>query len=138
MYVTTEGQGMVDLRIVIFDPPAGGTPRRFILLVSTMDGTASMCMAFIQLSAIIQFFSVANDDYMAVSNQLIQFNIGDTMQTHTIIINDDMMCENNPNEFFFSNILLDSGVQPIFVIRPQATVTINDEAEPECRKSCSA
>ena len=75
---------------------------------------------------------------MAVSNQLIQFNIGDTMQIHTIIINDDMMCENSPNEFFFSNIVLDSGVQPIFVIRPQATVTINDEAEPECRKSCSA
>ena len=57
MYVTTEGQGMVDLRIVIFDPPAGGTPRPFTLLVSTMDGTAGMCMAFIQLSAIIQFFS---------------------------------------------------------------------------------
>ena len=138
MYVTTEGQGMVELRIVIFDTPAGGTPRPFTLLVSTMDGTAGMYMAFIQLSAIIQLFSVANDDYNAVSNQLIQFNIGDTMQTHTIIINDDRMCENNPNEFFFSNILLDSGVQPIFVIHPQATVTINDEAEPECRKSCSA
>ena len=77
-----------------------------------------------------------DNDYNAVIGEIVQFNVGDTFQTHRIMINDDMMCENDPNEFFFSNIALDSGVQPIFVIQPQATVTINDDAEPECRKPC--
>ena len=37
-----------------------------------------------------------------------------------------------PNEEFFSNIALDSGVQPINLINPQATVTIDDSGEVEC------
>ena len=28
------------------------------------------------------------------------FNVGDTFQTHTISINDDMDCEDEPNEIF--------------------------------------
>ena len=40
-YTTTEGQGMVVLNITIFDPPIGGTPRPFTLVVNTEDGTAS-------------------------------------------------------------------------------------------------
>ena len=40
-YVTSEGQGAVDLSIIIFEPDAGGAPRPFSLLVSTEDGTAS-------------------------------------------------------------------------------------------------
>ena len=75
-------------------------------------------------------------DYNAVNGEIVQFAMGDTFQTHTIIINDDNVCENDTNEFFISNIALDTGVQPIFVIRPQATVTI-DAAEPECCKKCS-
>ena len=41
-YTTTEGQGSVVLNITIFDPPTGGTPRPFNLVVNTQDGTASM------------------------------------------------------------------------------------------------
>ena len=67
-------------------------------------------------------------DYDAVNGEIVQFAIGDTFQTHTIIINDDDVCE---NEFFFALVI---GAQPMFVIQPQATVTIDDAAEPECRK----
>ena len=42
LYTTTEEQGFVVLNITIFDPPAGGTPRPFTLVVNTQDGTASM------------------------------------------------------------------------------------------------
>ena len=41
-YTTTEGQGSVVLNITIFDPPTGGTPQPFTLVVNTQDGTASM------------------------------------------------------------------------------------------------
>ena len=73
-------------------------------------------------------------DYDAVNGETVQFAVGDTFQTHTIIINDDNVCENEPNEFFFSDIALGTGVLPILVIQPQANVTIDDAAEPECRK----
>ena len=82
--------------------------------------------------------SVAGDpdnDYNAVSGLAVQFNVGDTSRTHTIMINDDMICEDEPNEMFFSNIALGpQGRQPIFLIQPQATVTIDDSAEAECCK----
>ena len=78
--------------------------------------------------------ALPDNDYQAVSGEIVQFNVGDTYRTHTIIINDDDECENNPNEFFFSNIALNSGVQPIHVINPQATVTIDDSRESECRE----
>ena len=70
-----------------------------------------------------------HSDYTAVSGEIVQFNVGDTYQTHTIIINDDMDCEDDPNENLFSNIALNDGVQPINVINPRATVTIDDSAE---------
>ena len=70
-----------------------------------------------------------HSDYNAVSGEIVQFNVGDTYQTHTIIINDDMDCEDDPNENLFSNIALNDGVQPINVINPRATVTIDDSAE---------
>ena len=130
----------MELTIVIFDPPVGGAPRPFTLVINTQDGTASMLICFHPNKCIIIMQHIVagapDNDYNAVIGEIVQFNVGDTFQTHRIIINDDMMCENDPNEFFFSNIALDSGVQPIFVIQPQATVTINDDAEPECRKPC--
>ena len=67
-------------------------------------------------------------DYDAVNGEIVQFAMGDTFQTHTIIINDDDLCE---HEFFFALVV---GVQPILVVQPQATVTIDDAAESECRK----
>ena len=73
------------------------------------------------------------DDYGGVIDQLVQFNTGDTKQTHTITIAQDLLCEDDPNEFF-SNIALVSGTQPIEVIHPQARVIIDDSMEPECGK----
>ena len=73
-------------------------------------------------------------DYDAVNGEIVQFAMGDTFQTHTIIINDDDVCENDPNELLFSNLALDTGIEPIFVIQPQATITVDDAAEAECCK----
>ena len=78
--------------------------------------------------------AVADGDYGPVSGQIIQFSRGDTAQSHIILINDDDECEKDPNEIFFSNIALDSGIPDITVTIPRATVTIDDTAEPECGK----
>ena len=69
-----------------------------------------------------------------MNGEIIQFNTGDTVKTHTIFIEQDQICETDPIEVFFSNIVLDDGVQPIEVIRSQATIFINDTLEPECGK----
>ena len=128
---------MVELRIEIFDPPTGGAPRPFTLVINTQDGSASMFNVFQKKKHLLMKHTAVagapDMDYDAVNGETVQFSMGDTFQTHTIIINDDL-CENDPNEFFFSNITLDTGVQPIFVIQPQTTVTIDDAAELECRK----
>ena len=75
-------------------------------------------------------------DYEAVSNQSLVFDVGQASVTHTIRINQDGECENEPNESFFSNLTLVSGMQPINVIRPDAEVIIVDDLEPECSKCC--
>ena len=78
---------------------------------------------------------VADDDYQSVANQIIIFEAGDVTQNHRIIINNDNDCEKEPNEKFFSNIALNSVILDIFVTHePQARVTIDDTAEPECGK----
>ena len=69
-----------------------------------------------------------------MAGEIVQFNTGDVTKNHTIIINDDEECENDPNENFFSNIALDSGSPDITVTLPRAMVTIDDTAEPECGK----
>ena len=75
-------------------------------------------------------------DYVAVNGEIIQFNMGDSVQTHRIIINDDLICENLPNEFFFSNIALESAaLLLVTVVQPQATIFIDDAAEAECGKN---
>ena len=60
------------------------------------------------------------DDYGGVSGQFIQFNTGDTNQTHTITITQDDICE---VEFFLSTIVL---VSDISLFEHQATVFIDD------------
>ena len=40
VYTTDEGQGVVELCAIIYDPPSGGAPRPFFIFASTMDGTA--------------------------------------------------------------------------------------------------
>ena len=62
----------------------------------------------------------------------MQFNVGDTYQMHTVMINDDTDCEDMPNEEFYSYIALNSRVLPINVINSQSTVTIDDSEEAEC------
>ena len=73
-----------------------------------------------------------------MAGEIVQFNAGDMTRTHTIIINDDNICEENPNENFFSNIALDSGIPDITVTVPRAMVTIDDSGEVECGKSQSS
>lgn len=64
----------------------------------------------------------------------MQFNIGDTFRTFSIVLNDDSVCENETNEHFFSFIQLGSGMQPIYIVQPNTTITIDDSEEAECRK----
>ena len=78
--------------------------------------------------------AIIENDYVPVSGQVIQFNAGDIIQIHTILINDDNNCEKDPNEKLFSNITLNSGIPDILVTVPRATVTIDETAEPECGK----
>lgn len=60
------------------------------------------------------------------------FNVGDSFQTHTEIINDDYICKNEPSELFYSTVGVNGGMQQIFVIRLQAIITIDDLGEQEC------
>ena len=85
----------------------------------------------------VLFLSVAgapDRDYIAVNGDTVLFNMGDTVQMHTIIISDDLLCENMPDEFFFSNISLTDANLPVTVVEPRATVFINDSGEAECGK----
>ena len=77
---------------------------------------------------------VSPDDYDGVINGILTFNQGDVRVNHTIFINQDDICENDPYEDFFSNLALDSGIQPITVIRQRAQIIIDDTLEPECSK----
>ena len=75
----------------------------------------------------------APDDYVAVRRGFIEFNTGDTSQTHIIFINPDDICEDGSLEKFYSNIVLEIG-QQVRVSPPRAIVYIDDSQEPECGK----
>ena len=77
-------------------------------------------------------FPVFPDDYERVIDEVLNFAVGQTMACHIINITDDNICENNPNEFFFSNLVLGGGDQPIVVDPEQAQIIIDDTNEPEC------
>ena len=79
-------------------------------------------------------YPVSPDDYVGLMGEPLQFSLGDESVTHTITIIDDDECEDDPNEDFFSNLALDSGIQPITVIQPRAHIFIIDDMEPECSK----
>ena len=91
-------------------------------------------VTFSHNSIIIIFLTLsgANEDYTAVSGETIQFNVGDTMKTHTITIKQDMkvQCEST-NVFFYSTISLSSGIS---MIQPRVRVIIDDSGETECGK----
>ena len=89
-------------------------------------------VTFSHNSIIIIFLTLSgvNEDYTAVSGETIQFNVGDTMKTHTITIKQDMSCEST-NVFFYSTISLSSGIS---MIQPRVRVIIDDSGETECGK----
>ena len=76
--------------------------------------------------------SVAGADYVAVVNQLLEFSVGDTRICYTVTINQDELCENNPNENFFVNLEYESGILPITVSPHRANVVVDDDGEVEC------
>ena len=133
--MTTESAGISILTIRVFSHPAG-TPRPFTLVVNTEDGTASMFIWYVYFVkyCLCTTTAVVDGDYVPVIGQIIQFNAGDVSQTHTVLVNDDDECEEDPNEIFFTNIVLDSGISDITVTVPQAFVTINDSDVFECGK----
>ena len=69
---------------------------------------------------------------MGITSEIIQFNTGDVIHTHRIIINDDSECEDDPNENLFSNIALESGIPDISVTVPRTTITIDDSLQRDC------
>ena len=116
--------------------------RNCILFINNFVHTKlSDCDASCYLVAAIKVFVkqiiVSSDDYGSVSGQIIEFNRGDTNQTHTINITQDQICEKIPNDFFLSNLALVSGIPTIDVIQSQARIYINDSLEPECGKVAS-
>ena len=72
---------------------------------------------------------------MSVRNQSVHFNTGDSIIFHTIHLNQDRICEDEPNEYFLSTLSLASGVHPINISRPTAQVVIDDSTETCCRIS---
>ena len=68
-------------------------------------------------------------DYASVRNQFVHFNTGDSIIFHTLHLNQDKICEDEPNEYFLSTLSLASGVHPIIISRPNAQVVIDDSTE---------
>ena len=134
MYTTDEGQRQVELCAIIYEPASGGAPRPFSLLVSTSDGAAGIVVlcAINVLLTIHMCFLVFPDDYVLVIDQVLDFVVGDERACHVIDINDDDICENFPNEDFFSYLVLDSRGRRIDVDPEQAQVIIDDTNELEC------
>ena len=57
------------------------------------------------------------------------------MKTHTITINQDMICEDEATEFFYSSLSLDTSVyDQISLSLPQVRVNIDESEEAECSK----
>ena len=79
----------------------------------------------------LQYNIESPEDYGGVTDVRLDFAIGQTRSCHIVNINDDNICENIPNEHFFSNLRLGGGVSRI-VEPPQAQVIIDDTNEPEC------
>ena len=76
---------------------------------------------------------MAGDDYVAVIKEPLMFPRGTVHVCHTVTINQDNECEILPeNEFFFSDLSLESGVGEIVIQSPTAQVIIGDAAELEC------
>ena len=69
-----------------------------------------------------------------MSGSVIQFNTGDTSKTIFVTINQDSICEEGSNEYFYSTLSLESDSDGIILSMPRAIITINDTSEAECSK----
>ena len=138
LYTTSEGERVVELTIVVFSHRDGGTPRPFTLSVFTENGTAStyiIVYGLMNINHLCVSINIASpDDFDSVTREIIQFDRGESVKTHTITINDDDEC-NGRGEVFTSNIVLESGIQQIDVVEPRALIIIDDRDEPECGKN---
>ena len=52
----------------------------------------------------------------------------------TITINQDSICEDDPNEYFYSTLSLISPTHRIILSQPRTKITIDDSLEAECSK----
>ena len=77
--------------------------------------------------------TAAGADYVAVAGEELVFSRGDTRVCHTIDILQDIICEDDPNENFFSDLSYVSGVPPITINPPTAQIVIDDSDELECK-----
>ena len=68
---------------------------------------------------------------------ILIFQIGETRQCHDITINQDEICE-EPGENLFSNLQIESRLQPITLINDVAEITIDDSTERECSKQATS
>jgi hypothetical protein len=113
-YTTTETDGNVTMCAVV----TSGLPlgRTVVVTAETQDISA-----------------VAGVDYDAINTVLTFVPGGATRQCVTVPINQDEICEDDPNETF-SGVLSNTNSDPLLTIAPTtATVTILDDNEPECR-----
>ena len=62
VYTTSEGEGMVELSVIIFDPPSGGAPRPFTLSMNTEDDPAGIFMC-----SYTQLIHVRDDNWVSRS-----------------------------------------------------------------------
>ena len=69
---------------------------------------------------------------MSVFNVRLAFSIGDVRVCHTVHIIDDVVCEDNPNESFFSSLDVGSREQAIIVEPSLTEVIIDNTNQPEC------
>ena len=69
-----------------------------------------------------------------MNGSAIQFNTGDTSKTISITINQDSICEEGSNEYFYSTLSLQSDSDGIILSPARAIITIKDYLEAECSK----
>ena len=67
-----------------------------------------------------------------MTNEIITFTTGQMRATDTIIIGQDDICEDSPDENFF--VALISDLPLINLIGQRTNVSIDDSAESECSK----
>ena len=71
-------------------------------------------------------------DYGGVANVRLDFAVGDVRVCHLVSIVDDDICEIDPNENFFSNLVFGGGDHPIHADPPRTEVIIDNTNHPEC------